>query len=121
MYTCWSNYKFLLNIILIPRYAQDGAAIATLCAEVCVTCFQIILARKYIPFKFVDKILVNSLWGTLLMMMICSLFLQFRAADVINLVAIPLIGMLVYFTIMILTRNVIVVDLLQTITNKLKK
>lgn len=113
--------NFLLNIILIPRYAQDGAAIATLCAEVCVTCFQIILARKYIPFKFVDKILVNSLWGTLLMMMICSLFLQFRAADVINLVAIPLIGMLVYFTIMILTRNVIVVDLLQTITNKLKK
>ena len=113
--------NFLLNLLLIPKLAQNGAAIATLSAEICVTCSQIILAHKYIPFKLFDRILTNSLFGTLLMMLACSFFMQLRALDIINIIAIPLIGILVYLTIMILTKNVIIVELFQMIKYKIKK
>ncbi|MCH5335647.1 MAG: flippase [Alistipes sp.] len=46
--------NFLLNLVLIPVYAQKGAAAATFCAELTVLCLQIVLGRRYIPFKFTD-------------------------------------------------------------------
>ena len=44
--------NFTLNLVLIPQYAQNGAAIATVIAESCVTITMIILGVKYLPFKF---------------------------------------------------------------------
>ena len=40
--------NFTLNLVLIPQYAQNGAAIATVIAESCVTITMIILGVKYL-------------------------------------------------------------------------
>ena len=43
--------NFILNIILIKKYASIGASIATVIAEFCVTLTQFILIRNSIKFK----------------------------------------------------------------------
>ena len=45
----------VLNLLLIPIFAEVGAAISSLIAEFSVFVVQVRLGRKYIPFRFVDK------------------------------------------------------------------
>lgn len=56
-----------LNLWLIPKYAQTGAAIATCIAEFVVLLLQVVLGRKYIPFKFSDCKLQQYVPAVLLM------------------------------------------------------
>lgn len=113
--------NFTLNLILIPKYAQDGAAIATVLAEICVTVTQFIIAKKYIKFNLIDKQFISCLLTTLCMMLICHLFMTFRCSDITNLIAIPLLGAVFYGLAMLLVKNEIVIEVLNTITNKIKK
>lgn len=59
--------NLLLNFILIPRFSQHGAAVATLLAETGVTVFMMYWGRGYIPVKWRDKELTNYITGTLIM------------------------------------------------------
>ena len=47
--------NLLLNIWLIPQYAQDGAAVSTLLAETMVTVSMIFIGKKYIPIRWKSK------------------------------------------------------------------
>jgi O-antigen/teichoic acid export membrane protein len=110
-----------LNFLLIPKYAQNGAAIATVCAEICVTLTQFIIAGKYIPFKFIDKKFMYCLVASLVMMLICYLFMRFGYSDVVNLVAVPIIGVSFYGIVMLLIKNEIMIETLQIVFRKIKK
>ena len=55
--------NFTLNLVLIPQYAQNGAAIATVIAESCVTITMIILGVKYLPFKLLNRKYIFYLLG----------------------------------------------------------
>lgn len=48
-------FNFVLNLILIPSYAQYGAGIATSIAECAVTILAVVFARRYICIKFLSK------------------------------------------------------------------
>ena len=109
-----------LNFLLIPKYAQNGAAVATVSAEICVTLTQIIIARKYIPFKFIDKNFVYCLVATLVMLFICHLFISLGCSDVINLFVVPIVGAILYSIMMFLTKNEFVIEALQTVSSKIK-
>lgn len=112
--------NFSLNLLLIPKLAQNGAAIATISAEVCVTLTQIIIAKKIIPFKIIDKQVFICLLTTIVMGIICFLFISIGFSDVINLVTVPIIGALFYGLMMIFTKNQLVVEVVKMITNKIK-
>ena len=45
----------LLNIVLIPHYAQDGAALGTVIAQIIVLVGLMIMGRKYLPVKYCSK------------------------------------------------------------------
>lgn len=67
----------ILNILLIPLFAEVGAAISTLIAEFSVLVAQVRLGKKFIPFRFVDKQIGNYLIAALLMsvgMLLCLSF-----------------------------------------------
>ncbi len=113
--------NFSLNLLLIPKLAQNGAAIATISAEVCVTLSQIIIARKFIPFRVVDKQVFNCLLTTIFMVIICILFMNLGYSDVINLVTVPIIGALFYGLMMIFTKNPLAIEVLQMVTKKIRK
>lgn len=64
----------VLNLFLIPRYAQMGAAMATFAAELVVLVIQFLVGYKYIPFKFIDKRYFSYITATILMGgIVCSI------------------------------------------------
>lgn len=111
--------NFSLNFLLIPHFAQNGAAFATICAEICVTLAQFTLARKYMPFKFVDKRFFYCIVSTLIMMMVCNLFINVGYSDIVNLVTVPVIGIFLYGMLMMLLKNEIVMEIAQIINNRI--
>ena len=52
---CGAIVNCFLNFILIPHMAQNGAAIATVVAEFCVTAIMLVVGRKYIPFSVINN------------------------------------------------------------------
>lgn len=113
--------NFLLNIVLIPSLAQNGAAIATVIAEASVTFTQIIIARKFIPFRIIDKQVLYCLKTTMIMIILCLFFVNIGYSDVINLVFVPIIGAIFYGLIMVLIKNEVALETLQLIAGKIKR
>jgi len=57
--------NFLLNLLLIPRYAALGASVATVVAEFCVTAVQMVSVRNRIPLKSMFRVVPkHALAGT---------------------------------------------------------
>ena len=86
----------VLNLLLIPLFAERGAAISTLIAEAAVLVVQIKLGARYIPFKFTDRqvghyllasfamalgiafcLFIPNVWGQLLCACIVSICIYF--------------------------------------------
>jgi O-antigen/teichoic acid export membrane protein len=57
----------ILNILLIPPFAEMGAAVSTLLSEFAVLLVQLRLGKGYIPFRFFDKQVAIYLTASLLM------------------------------------------------------
>lgn len=113
--------NFSLNLLLIPKFAQNGAAIATIAAEICVTLTQIIIARNFIPFKIIDKHVFSCMIATIFMSVLCLWYMTLGFSDVINLATVPIIGAFFYGLMMIFTRNQFAIEVVQMITNKIRK
>lgn len=56
--------NFFLNVWLIPQLAQDGAAIATVIAEIAVTVSMVYIGRTYIPIKWRNRSYIHYLIGS---------------------------------------------------------
>lgn len=59
--------NFFINYLLIPIYAQNGAAIATLIAEFMVVSIMIFIGRKYNPVKLMIKSNMHYIIGSAIM------------------------------------------------------
>lgn len=57
----------ILNILLIPPFAEIGAAISTLISEFSVLVVQVKLGKDFIPFKYFDKQIITYLFAAFLM------------------------------------------------------
>jgi len=57
----------ILNILLIPLFAEVGAAISTLIAEFSVLVAQIRLGNEFIPFRYIDKQISTYILAVILM------------------------------------------------------
>lgn len=94
-----------LNIILIPIYAQTGAAVASLMAESAVVIMVVILGRKYLPFNFITKQNFNYIIGTIIMgaavYYISRLQIEAWQKLVIGIPA----GVIIYFTYLAISRD----------------
>ena len=110
-----------LNIFLIPKFAQNGAAIATVVAEISVTLAQFALARNYIPFKLIDKMTIISFISTLSMMIICYLFVSIGCSDIVNIIVVPILGMIFYGFVMLLIKNETVLEVIKVLSYKFKR
>ena len=117
---CGAIINFVLNLFLIPNLAQNGAAIATVCAEVGVTFTQIIIAKKFIPFKIIDKQVIYCLFATIIMMFFCQIVVNIGNTDIINIIIVPIIGAIIYGLIMLFTKNSLVLEVSQIIIAKFK-
>lgn len=103
--------NFTLNCILIPRYANDGAAIATCIAEFIVTATMLIIGRKYIPIEYNIRRYSNYIIGSVFMF-ICLMFIRFMI-DIpyaVQLIFSITVGVMIYFGFLYIRRDVMFMD-----------
>lgn len=116
---CGAVVNFTLNLILIPRINSLGAAIGTICAEASVTIVQIIFARKLININIIFTKILKYLLLSVLMgipVFICSYFIS---NILLKLIISIVVGIISYFIILLITKNIFLLNLLNTIKTKL--
>lgn len=95
----------VLNFILIPIYAQNGAAIASFFAEFMVLAMVIYLGRKDLPFQFISRQNLNYITGTIIMgVVVWFISTLHMEAWLQLLIGIPA-GVLVYFIYLVICRD----------------
>ncbi len=110
--------NFTLNLILIPRFQAFGASIATVSAESLVTLFQLIKARKEIKYK---KLLLNFM-EFVFAGGVMSIFVVFITKSIdkplLQIVYSMIGGATVYYVVLVILRNKIVLSITKTFTEK---
>lgn len=97
--------NLILNIILIPRFAENGAAIATVIAETGVAIVCLLNVRKFFDMKMVFK----SVWqywiaAAVIPITVC-LLKQIKISYVIHTFLVIPVSIALYFLILLLLRN----------------
>lgn len=72
--TIWgAAISLVLNLILIPRYAQEGAAVGTVVAQATVLIALMVMGRKYLPVKYSSRHYLNCLLASVVMFVVAGL------------------------------------------------
>ena len=105
--------NFILNMILIPRINSMGAAIASVCAEICVTSLQLIFGAKYFN---VSKVILNLIkYGLMSLVMAVAVYfamIKFEN-DAIKCLAGISTGVVSYLICLAVTKNKFLFDILR--------
>lgn len=111
----------VVNLLLIPGWKQDGAAIASVMSEVAVTCVLLGYARKYFTLS-IGKNFIFSTGGALLAMSGVVMALRHFLGDE-PWVVIPMIAVAaaVYLVCLVLLRNDMIMELLKKVRGFLSR
>lgn len=110
--------NFTLNLILIPLYKQNGAAIATSVAEFSVLLTQFVVAKKYIPFGLINKRIISYFISSIIMFLGCQLMMLLNMSESFKLFLIPLSGICIYGTLLLLQRDEFVFEIIAIVKRK---
>ena len=113
--------NFTLNLVLIPQYAQNGAAIATVIAESCVTITMIILGVKYLPFKLLNRKYIFYLLAAMLMFAVCWGIRMSDLTDFATIIISSIVGVVVYAGMLYLGKDPFAMEFAAVIRAKLSK
>lgn len=111
----------ILNLILIPFWQGNGAAIATVVAELAVTATQFVFIRKVFS---VHKILGGGLKYivcSLVMAGVCFVINPFLPTGWIGLALIGLIGVAIYFILLTCTKDPVILELKSVLLRFVKR
>lgn len=110
--------NFIINLLLIPKYGALGAAIATICAETIILVMFFIFAREHIKIKRVLKYFFK--YATCSLIMACVVFSldNMKLSMEWLLVSKVALGAIVYFGILLLIRDDMVVNFIRGIVCK---
>lgn len=112
-----------INLVLIPMWAQNGSAIASLAAEFTVTASMAYIGRKYIPVKFSLVPYKNYLIGGAIMCALLAMLTPILSSypSPIQLASLVLVGAISYGIYLYLRKDEIFSQLLHFAFSKLKK
>lgn len=110
--------NFGLNLFLIPRYAENGAAIATVIAETVVAIICFFNVRKYFSMRTVFQRYYQYWIAALPILFISYIIKQLKNYYLINMVLIILLSGVSYFLILMLFRNIYLIEVVKTFYNK---
>lgn len=110
--------NFILNSILIPRYMQNGAAIASVIAELLVTIVLIYFSRRYFSLKIRANFFVSFVVALVAMSVTVVALYSVLRMGVVSLCIIVVAAVVVYALVLILLRNDMVTGLLKIVRRK---
>lgn len=113
--------NIVLNALLIPKYHGNGAAVASVIAELTVFLFHFIFSKRYINYHFftIDtlKVVVAAL------VMIGAVLIVNKTINnlIINLIVSVVMGVIVYFLMLFIFRHKLVVEGVNTLMRKFRR
>lgn len=114
-----AGLNFIIDLFLIPKMAHDGAAIATVVAELAVTLTQMFIGTSFIPVKLFSKKHFDYLVASILMCICLFAVSLFHLKDVANLCVTPAIGIIVYFTYLYYRKDMFCLEVMHIAKQKI--
>lgn len=110
-----------LNLLLIRRYHAVGAAAASVVAESLVTFIQLLYLKKSFDFSYALGSILRYSVPSLIMAFVIILIKQLPINGWISLIVQVILGVLTYFTILILRKDSMIFDLTGKLMNRFKR
>lgn len=107
--------NFLLNLWLIPKLDQNGAAISTMIAETAVTISMLLLGRKHMAFKFFNHSYLCYFVASLVMFACIFPFYDKTINNILKLFCIFFVGVIVYVVILLLMKEEMLIGMVKRI------
>lgn len=111
--------NFLLNLVLIRKYASVGAAISTIIAESIIAIMYVHYSKEVINFKDIFRLSRNNLFAGIIMSCVVLLLKQFLSISWLSLIMICGLGASIYFVILYLLKDIFLIELINMLKNKL--
>lgn len=108
------------NIVLIPRYAENGAAAATVVAETMVTIVSLFCARKFYNIRIIFSRYYQYWIAAAPIPLIAWIVQKAEIGRIIRMGIIIVTSAFCYFLILIIFKNNYFIEVLQRIINKVK-
>lgn len=118
--TAGAFVNFILNMIFIRLWKSVGASIATVIAEFTVTGVQFYMIRKKIKFVDIIKLMKNYVVSGLIMLCISVIIGKIINNNIVSITIQILVAVLVYFTVLIVLKDEMIIDGVKIIKDKLK-
>lgn len=109
----------VLNILLIPSFAEMGAAVSTLLSEFAVLVAQVKLGKGYIPFSFLSREIAGYLIATLVMLLGVSLCLMLENIWIQMIIG-AAVGVVIYLSFLMYRKDAILYEMLKIVRSKVK-
>ena len=115
--------NLFLNLVLIPSYSQDGAAIASVIAEAAVAISMLIIGRKFVPFRIIN--MQNGLYLLFSFIMIIPIIIinRFLSNPFLLLFLDVIVAVTFYLALLYFSHNeflILIKDSLVSVLNKNK-
>ena len=110
--------NIVLNLILIPVYKENAAAVTTIVAEICVCVISSYEARKLIKINFTLLNLITTMLGCVWIGVCCSIVKRSIENQIVMLGCAVLLSASVYALILYVTKNSVVVELIDHLKKK---
>lgn len=111
--------NFSINMFLIPRFAQNGAAFATVIAETCVTLVQLVIGGRFIPVKIISRNLLITMVGTMLVGLCCLFIANNVANNILSILLSAICCIPIYYLFLLACRHSLTVELTNNILKRL--
>lgn len=113
-----------LNAVLIPNFAQNGAAAASVASEMMVTVLALVFSMKYIQLYIDKKFLLSLAVSALGLTISVGLIQATNLCDILKLILSIGVGSIMFFSLSLLTKNAVaqdIVAILKTHAHKLRE
>lgn len=113
--------NILLNSFLIGGYKQNGAAVASVIAELCVMCSQIILSRCFIKIDIDKTNIVKTIMQCIVMIVSVYIVRILLSTGMVRLITEITVGVLCFIITGLITKNRFELDIFEKISMELKR
>ena len=110
--------NIVLNLILIPRWAENAAAFTTVIAEAIAFVIQWEAGRRYVRFKNIKKTLIKVIIGCIPIVIISILLRYYVQSTVAYLFSVVVLSISFYFLSEILMKNKSIYDVKKFVKKK---
>ena len=113
--------NMMLNCALIPFFYSNGAAVASVIAELVITIMQLWYVRKELSIRKIFYMSRNYIISSIAMLPVLYLENGLLSSNIINTICMIASGFLIYIGILLLLKDKFLMKLLKTIEAKIKK